>query len=76
MVMPNDLLAIKAAIQMCCDVDYNAIKMLRIKNTLKLDEIFISEHLLAQARLDSRIEILGDPRPMHFAENGSLIELW
>lgn len=76
MVMPSDLLAIKAAIQTCCDVDYNTIKMLRIKNTLKLDEIYISEHLLAQARLDSRIEIVGDLRPIHFAENGSLLELW
>ncbi|GAB6171288.1 lactate racemase domain-containing protein [Paradesulfitobacterium aromaticivorans] len=75
-VMPSDLLAIKAAIQTCCEVDYNTIKMVRIKNTLKLDEIFISEHLLAQARLDSRIEIVGDLRPMHFAENGSLLEPW
>jgi len=76
MVMPSDLLAIKAAIQTCCDVDYNTIKMLRIKNTLKLDEIFISENLLAQARLDSRIKIVREPQPMRFAESGDLLEPW
>lgn len=75
MVMPTDRLAIKAAIQTCCDVDYNQIKMIRIKNTLKLEEIFISEHLIPQARLDSRLEIVGDLLPMHFAEDGSLLEL-
>lgn len=76
MVMPSDLLAIKAAIQTCSDVDYNRIKMLRIKNTLKLEEIFISEHLLAQARFDSRIEIVGEPQLMRFAGNGDLLEPW
>jgi len=73
MVMPNDLLAIKAAIQTCHDVDYSKIRMIRIKNTLKLDEILISEHLIEQSRLESRIEIVGDPHPMVFAENGNLL---
>lgn len=72
-VMPNDLLAIKAAIQTCSEVDYTKIRMVRIKNTLKLDEIFISEHLIPQARLDSRIEIVGDLRPLHFTESGELL---
>ncbi len=76
MVMPSDRLAIQAAMQTCCDVDYNKIKMVRIKNTLKLDEILISEHLLAQARLDSRIEIVRDPQPMRFTESGNLVEPW
>lgn len=73
MVMPNDLLAIKAAIQTCHDVDYSKIRMIRIKNTLKLDEILISEHLIERARLESRIEITGDPQPVVFADNGNLL---
>ena len=76
MVIENDILAIKAAIQTCCDVDYTKIRMIRIKNTLRLDEILISEHLLDQARLDSRLEIIGDPESMHFGENGTLLEPW
>ncbi|CAA7603401.1 Hypothetical protein DEACI_4224 [Acididesulfobacillus acetoxydans] len=45
---------------------------MRIKNTLKLDEILISEHLLDQARLDPRLKIMGDPLPIIFDENGNL----
>lgn len=71
-IMQNDILAIKAAIQTCCDVDYTKIRMVRIKDTLKLDEILISEHLLDQARSDPRLEIVGDPQPMVFNEKGDL----
>lgn len=73
LVMPNDLLAIKAAIQTCCNVDYSRIKMIRIKNTLKLDEILISEHLLEQAYLDPRVEVVTDLQPLIFSENGTLL---
>jgi len=73
MVMQNDILAIKAAIQTCYDVDYTKIRIVRIKNTLRLDEILISEHLLDQARSDPRLEIVGDPQPMVFNERGDLL---
>lgn len=54
LVIQNDFLAIKAAIQTCCNVDYSKMRIVRIKNTQKLDEILISEHLLDQARLVRR----------------------
>ncbi|GAB6152280.1 lactate racemase domain-containing protein [Desulfosporosinus burensis] len=73
MVMENDILAIKAALQTCSNVDYSKIKIVWIKNTLKLDEILISEHLLDQVRSDSRLEIVGDPQPMVFNERGDLL---
>jgi hypothetical protein len=73
MVMPNDKLAIKAAIQTCYDVDYSKMRIIRVKNTLKLDEIYISEHLLDQARLDPRLVIIEDPQPMVFDESGDLL---
>lgn len=73
MVMQNDLLAIKTAIQTCGNVDYTKIRMVRIKNTLRLDEILISEHLLDQARSDPRLEIVGDTQPMVFNESGDLL---
>lgn len=74
MVMQSDMLAIKAAIQTCSDIDYTKIRIVRIKNTLRLDEIFISEHLLDQARSDSRLEIVTDPQPMVFQESGDLLK--
>ena len=71
MVMPNDLLAIKAAIATCHDVDYGRIKMIRIKNTRELAEIMVSEHLVPEAR--PPVEIAGDPGPMPFAADGNLL---
>jgi hypothetical protein len=73
MVLQNDELAIKTAIQTCYDVDYNKMRIVRIKNTLKLDEIHISEHLLDQAQSDPRLEIVGIPHPMVFNEKGNLL---
>lgn len=72
MVMNNDSQAIRAAIKTCFDVDYDKIKMVRIKNTLKVDEIYISEHLLDEAKAHPNIEILEEPKPMVFDENGNL----
>lgn len=71
MVMNNDSQAIRAAIKTCFDVDYDKIKMVRIKNTLKVDEIYISEHLLDEAKAHPNIEILEEPKPMVFDENGN-----
>lgn len=73
MVMQSDRLAIQAAMQTCYDLDYTKIRMVRIKNTLRLDELLISEHLLEQARSDHRLEIVGDPAPMLFDESGDLL---
>ncbi|MBZ4646215.1 MAG: hypothetical protein PWR27_2118 [Petroclostridium sp.] len=72
MVMNTDIQAIRAAIKTCLDVDYDKIRMIRIKNTLKVDDMYISEHLLDEARANPLIEILEEPRPMEFDENGNL----
>jgi len=72
MVMDNDRLAIKAAVKTCFDIDYDDIRIIRIKNTLKLEEIQVSENLLDEAKKNPRIEILSDPKEMAFDENGNL----
>ncbi|MGE4284370.1 MAG: lactate racemase domain-containing protein [Clostridia bacterium] len=72
LVMNNDRQAIQAAIKTCFDVDYNKIRMIRIKNTLKIDEIYISEHMMDEAKKNPNIEILEEPKPMIFDEKGNL----
>lgn len=72
MVMDTDSQAVKAAIKTCLDVDYNNIKIIRIKNTLKLDEIYISESLLDEVKENPQIEILDKPKHMVFDEKGNL----
>ncbi|MCG8485825.1 MAG: lactate racemase domain-containing protein [Clostridia bacterium] len=72
MVMDSDSQAIRAAIKTCLDVDYNNIRMIRIKNTMKLDEIYISENMTDEADKNPNIEILDHPMPMTFDEKGNL----
>lgn len=73
MILPNDLLAIKAGI-MTCNRDYEeGIRILRIRNTLKLEEIWISEALIGLAKTNKNIEIISNLQDMYFDNNGNLI---
>lgn len=47
-------------------------KGIRIKNTLELEHMFISECLLEEAKANSNIEILSEPEYMSFNECGNL----
>lgn len=72
MVMESDSLSIRAAMKTCFDVDYNHMKIIRIKNTLELEHLFISECLLQEAKANLNIEILSEPEYMNFDEYGNL----
>lgn len=73
MVMENDRQAIKAAIKTCFDIDINNVKLIRIKNTLDLDQIYISEALLPEARESSLVEFSEqEPLPFAFNDRGDL----
>lgn len=47
-------------------------RVARIKSTLHLDELEVSEGLLAEARADARLEIIGEAHPWPFDEAGNL----
>jgi hypothetical protein len=68
----TDELAIKAAAKTCIKGDRNNLRIVRIKDTLHLDEIWISEFLLQEAKTKPGIEILSDPAPFAFNEKGDL----
>ncbi len=73
MVMDTDAQAIRAAIKTCFEVDFDNIRMIRIKNTLKLEEIYISEALLEEARKNPNLEILEEPKDVTFDKEGNLL---
>ncbi|MDQ0219473.1 DUF2088 domain-containing protein [Peribacillus cavernae] len=60
MVLDTDELAIKAAIKTCNAFDLKKAKIVRIKNTLEIGEILISESFLDQAKKIPEIEILSE----------------
>lgn len=73
MVMPNDEYAIKCAAKTSYCLNYEQLRIVRIKNTLHVKEIYISEALLPEALNNPQIVILSEPEPLKFDEMGNLI---
>ena len=71
-IMASDEIAIKGAIQTCNGIDKANPRVIRLKNTLHLGEILISESLIEEARNTPGMEVLGEPEYMKFDENGNL----
>ena len=74
LIMENDFDAIRAGIKTAPDVDYNNLRIVRIKNTLRLDHLQVSEALLNQA--DTDINIIRGPENWKFDTNGNLEKEW
>ncbi|AOZ94094.1 lactate racemase domain-containing protein [Paenibacillus crassostreae] len=70
--LSNDRDAIKAAVKTCNILDFHECKLIRIRDTLHLGEIEISETLLEEARKNSRIEIISEPFVWEFDQEGYL----
>ncbi|MCM3118316.1 nickel-dependent lactate racemase [Neobacillus sp. MER 74] len=67
MILENEELAVKAAIKTCNAFDLSKARVVRIKNTLDIHEIWISESLLEEAKQNEFIEILSEPIEMNFS---------
>jgi MinD-like ATPase involved in chromosome partitioning or flagellar assembly len=72
MVLKNDRQAIQAAIKTCNILDKTRVRLARIKNTVALDEIAVSENLLPEVETNSNLKAQGAPYHMAFDANGNL----
>lgn len=72
--LANDELAVKAAIKTCNILDFTKVKLVRIKNTLDIGEIEVSEALLEDVKAHENLEQLTDSYELDFNENGNLFE--
>src|SRR5918995_5832396 len=72
MVMPTDRLAIAAALEMCAGVSPKDARLVRVKNTLKLRQMHVSEAVLTEVEKDERLRVVEEPEPMRFGEDDSL----
>jgi hypothetical protein len=70
--LPNDREAIQAAIKTSNILDFTKVKMVRIKNTLELSEIEVSEQLLDYVKNHPNMEVITDLYDFPFDENGNL----
>ena len=72
-VLDDDRDAILAAVKTCNAPDLATVRAVRIKDTLHLKEIAISESMLAEAASIPELEILGPASEMRFDEGGNLL---
>ncbi|MCP8970517.1 lactate racemase domain-containing protein [Ectobacillus ponti] len=72
--LPNDREAIQAAIKTCNILDFHAVKLVRIKNTLEISEIEVSEALLGEIAAHPSMEQVSDVYDLPFNEEGNLFE--
>lgn len=72
-VLDDDRDAILAAIKTCNARELKKVRVVRIKDTLHLGEIYISEAMLPEAKTIPNIEILTEPAEMDFDANGNLL---
>jgi hypothetical protein len=70
--LPNDREAIQAAIKTCNILDFQKVKFVRIKNTLEIGEIEVSENLLEAVANHPQMEQISDLYELNFNEKGNL----
>lgn len=70
--MNNDFEAIQVALKTCTGVRHPHSRIIWIKDTLHLDEIYVSEIFLPEVQNNPNLVRLGDPEPMRFDGNGNL----
>jgi hypothetical protein len=73
LICENDREAIQIGIRTCFQVVDKNARIVRIKNSLELEYIEISESLLVQAMQNPNITILGEPQEMAFDQLGNLL---
>jgi hypothetical protein len=71
-VMKNDEDTIRLCVKSCTDTDKCNPKIIRIRNTLALDEIWVSEAMVAEAAQNPNVEIISEPEYLSFNEQGNL----
>ena len=63
---------IKIALRTCNFIDRLNPRIVHIQDTMRLEEIFISEAMLEEARNNPHVEILSEPEDWPFDEQGNL----
>ncbi len=73
-ILDDDRDAILAAMKTCNAHDLKQARVVRIKDTLRIGEIYISESMLADAATIPEIEVIGSPTEMVFDAAGNLMD--
>ena len=70
----NELQAMQVMLNYRQDTDPGSLRLAWIRNTLKLDELWASQALLAEATANPQLQVLSEPRPVRFDDALNLVE--
>ncbi len=73
MAFATDRSTIAAAVQTCGRADPSAVTLVRMRNTLDLENLLVSESLRQAVDASPDLEVTGDAVPMAFADDGRLL---
>jgi len=72
MVLPSDEAAIRAAIKTCLILDKTRARVVRLKDTISLSEMLVSESLLEEVEANPMLKVIEGPKEMSFDAEGNL----
>lgn len=75
MILKSDKMAMQGAIKTSNIEDFSKVKIVRIKNTLDLESIYISEALYEEAKMNENLEIVQGPMEFDFDDNCNLPDI-
>ncbi len=70
-VMPNDKMAFQAAIKTCLLWNKSEARVVRIKDTLSLEEFEVSETLLTEVKANPKMTVIEGPYELEFDAEGN-----
>jgi hypothetical protein len=78
MALPTDRDAVAAALLTCGRADLENARMIRVRSTLDLERMLVSESLRDRVEADDRLSVTGRPAPLTFDEDGGIADwsLW
>lgn len=78
MALPTDRDAVAAALLTCGRADLENARVIRVRSTLDLERLLVSESLRDRVEADDRLSVTGRPMPLTFNEDGDISDwsLW
>ena len=72
MIMANDREAIQLCIKSCNEIDKENVRIIRIKNTLEMEYIYVSEAMIDEVKSNPNLEIISELENLEFDSDGNL----
>ena len=73
--LPTDREVVDMGLFTCGHVEKETLRLARIRNTLHIEEVYVTDALLNEAKATGRVEVMESGVPLVFSEDGTLQKL-